>query len=331
MLLFRQPSAIGTVFILLCGYLLGTQVLHADGLLAEDKRFKLLRLSADNSAELLAEQYLDDRFDAWQLSELNGRASFRAGDVVAIPKTPLKPAAIYAGNARAIPVLCYHQFTAGSQAKRRLEVAADNFERQMRYLSEGGYQVIPLKKMLSILQGNSAIPPKTVVLTIDDGYRSVYTYAYPILKKYGFSATLFVYTDFIGGAAALSWQQVKTMSDSGVIDVESHTKTHSSLSFDAQQESIAEHKKRIAVEIDTAARAIKKHVGHTPTILAYPYGDSSRYVVEYLATANYQLGATVTRGANRVYADPFLLQRTMIYNKHTQEDFKKFLLSSRPR
>ena len=319
------------VFVLLCSYLLCSGSVLADRVLAEDLRFKLLRLDADQSAEQLAVKYLIDRFDGWQISELNGRSTFRGGDIVSIPKKPLKPAAIYGGGARSIPILCYHQFTPGNEAKRRMEVSAVAFERQMRILAEGGYQVIPLKKMLSILQGDSAIPPKAVVLTIDDGYRSVYTYAYPILKKYGFTATLFVYTDFIGGAAALSWQQIKTMNNSGVIDVESHTKTHSSLAFNTQRESIAEHQQRIALEIESSAKVIKKRVGEKPTILAYPYGDSSRYVVEYMAKANYELGATVKRGANTAYADPLLLQRTMIYNNHSLSDFEKLLSTSQVR
>ncbi len=313
------------VFVLLCTCLLCADSLLADRVLAEGLRFKLVRLDAKQNAEQLAVEYLADRFDGWQISELNGRSSFRAGDIVSIPRKPLKPAAIYSHGSRSIPILCYHQFTQGVEAKRRLEVSVEEFEQQMRFLSEGGYQVIPLKKLLSILQGDSAIPPKAVVLTIDDGYRSVYTYAYPILKKYGFSATLFVYTDFIGGAAALSWQEIKTMKDSGVIDVESHTKTHASLAFDDRRESLAEHKKRIALEIDGSAKVIKKRLGKMPTILAYPYGDSSRYVVEYIAKANYELGATVKRGANTPYADPLLLQRTMIYNNHSLSDFENFL------
>lgn len=319
------------VFALWCTCLLGSDNVLADRVLAEDLRFKLLHLDVDQNAEQLAVKYLADRFDGWQISELNGRSVFRRGDIVSIPKTPLKPAAIYGHSSRSVPILCYHQFTQGGEAKHRLEVSTDAFEQQMRVLAEGGYQVLPLKKMLSILQGDSAIPPKAVVLTIDDGYRSVHTYAYPILKKYGFSATLFVYTDFIGGAAALSWQQIKAMSDSGVIDVESHTKTHSSLAFNTQRESLAEHRQRIALEIDTAAKVIKKRLGERPTILAYPYGDSSRYVVEHMAKANYELGATVKRGANTAYADPLLLQRTMIYNNHSLSDFENFLSTSQVR
>ena len=308
-----------------------TQLLSADGVLADDSRFKLIRLDSDKSAVQLSTDYLNSRFDAWQISELNGRTVFLAGDIVSIPKSPVTPSGKYANSIRSIPILCYHQFTTGSLAERRLEVSAENFERQMRFLSEEGFQVIPLKRLLAILKGKSAIPPKAVVLTIDDGYLSVYTYAYPVLKKYGFSATLFVYTDFIGGSAALSWKQIKAMSESGVIDVESHTKTHSSLAFDNQQEDKTEYQKRIALEIDASAKAIMKHVGHMPKILAYPYGDSSRYVVDYMVKANYGLGATVRQGANMAYFDPMLLQRTMIYNDHTLDDFKNFLPTSQAR
>ena len=321
-------TACKVILALSAGVLSAHSVL-ADRSLAEDSRFELIRLSVDKSATQLATEYLNDHVDAWQISELNGRTSFRAGDIVSLPKTPVNPTGVYANRTRSIPILCYHQFTAGQQAERRLEVSADNFERQMAFLAESGFHVISLKKLSQILQGKTAIPPRAVVLTIDDGYRSVYTQAYPILKKYGFSATLFVYTDFIGGSAALSWQQIKTMNDSGVIDVGSHTKTHASLAFDPQQETADEHQRRIIMEIDGAAKALKKRLNLKPSLLAYPYGDSSPYVVDYLASKHYDLAATVKRGDNMTYADPLLLQRTMIYNHHSLSDFKKLLSPSR--
>lgn len=318
---FNRVLFLGCLF---CG---ATTVL-ADVLLADNGQFKLIQLDRAKNAAALSVEYLDDRYDAGQIGELNGRTVFSKGDVVAIPRVPINPFGVDAQSTRLMPILCYHQFAPGTSAARQLQVSAADFERQMAYLHTEGYQVIPLKKLLSILKGKSAVPPKTVVLTIDDGYRSVYEVAYPILKKYGFSATLFVYTDFVGGAAALSWSQIKLMSESGVIDVESHTKSHSSLSFDIESENLAAHQTRIAMEIDMAAKAIKRHIGQTPTILAYPYGKSSPHVSKYLQQADYQMALTVKRGANPAYADPYLLQRTMIYNHHSLADFKKFLSTS---
>jgi len=322
-----QVRVLGCVLLLGC-FICGTTNVLADDLVAENEKFKLIQLDRAKSAGVLSEEYLDDHYDAGQIAELNGRSVFSKGEVVAIPHVPINPFGVYAQRTRLMPILCYHQFVAGTSAARQLQVSAADFERQMAYLHAEGYQVIPLKKVLSILQGKSSVPPKTVVLTIDDGYRSVYEVAYPILKKYGFSATLFVYTDFVGGAAALSWSQIKMMSESGVIDVESHTKSHSNLSFDTESENLEAHQTRVAKEIDMAAKVIKRHIGQTPTILAYPYGKSSPHVSKYLQQADYQMALTVKRGANPAYADPYLLQRTMIYNYHSLADFKKFLTTS---
>jgi len=70
------------------------------------------------------------------------------------------------------------------------------FDQQMRYLKDNHYRVISLNELLDFLNYRHAIPKRSVLITIDDGYRSAYDIAYPILKKYGFKATLFIYTDF---------------------------------------------------------------------------------------------------------------------------------------
>ena len=316
--------------LVLCFFLLSPP-LSADSTLVENPDFKLVRIDRDKSANGLATEYLNDQHEGWQISELNGRSTFQSGDIVALPLKPINPAAVYAHEYRGIPVLCYHQFSSGSTTRHQLEVSATEFDKQMAYLVNNNYQVLPLRKMQEILSGKTSIPPKAVILTIDDGYRSVYDIAFPILKKYGLTATLFVYTDFIGGSMALSWQQIKAMQSSGTIDIESHTKTHSSLSFDDSKENIDTHRTRVAKEIDSAEAAIYKYLGHKSTILAYPYGNSSKDTVEHLKTSNYALATTVKRGFNSAFSYPLLLRRTMIYNSHTLDGFVKIIAGSQPR
>jgi peptidoglycan/xylan/chitin deacetylase (PgdA/CDA1 family) len=310
---------------LACSYFLPTPA-FADSVLTNQADFKLVRIAKDANATNVALQYLGDVQDAWQLSQLNGRSSFRSGDIIAIPNRPTNPSGVYSSGYRSIPILCYHQLSAGLTAKNRMQVTATKFEEQMSYLANNGYQVLPLSKMQDFLDGKSPIPGKAVILTFDDGFRSVYDIAFPILKKYGFTATLFVYTDLIGGSAALSWQQINELETSGTISIENHTKTHTDLSFNPDKETLASHSKRIATEIDVAATTIKNKVGRKPTYLAYPFGNSSDYTLEYLSQTNYGLALTVKRGPNSAFADPYLLQRTMIYNDHTLDQFAKIIV-----
>lgn len=315
--------------LLCCNFLIPESAL-ADSILAERSNFKLIRVANKTTAATVALRYLGNMHEGWQISELNGRSSFRAGDIVAIPDTPVNPGSVFARGSRSIPILCYHQLTTGLSVKNRMQVTSRKFEEQMAYLAGNGYQVLPLSQMQYILDGSSSIPEKAVVLTFDDGYRSVYDIAFPILKKYGFTATLFVYTDFIGGSAAMSWQQVSELKASGVIAIESHTKTHADLSFDPDDENIASHTDRVIEEVAVAARVIKDKVGYKPIFLAYPFGNSSDYTIEYLKKSHYALALTVKKGTNSAFADPYLLQRTMIYEDHTLDQFAKIINGFRP-
>ena len=163
------------------------------------------------------------------------------------------------------------------------------------------------------------------MLTIDDGYRSVYDVAWPILKKHNVKATLFNYTDFIGAPAALTWEQVKEMSASGLIEIESHAKSHSSLSQQPSDTSEAAYLARLRKEIAGSNTVFQRHLGRAPSFLSYPYGNSSKQASNVARQEGMALAATVTRGRNAVFADPYLLHRTMVYDRHDMADFEGML------
>jgi hypothetical protein len=93
-----------------------------------------------------------------------------------------------------IPILTYHNFTTEEGSSYKINIV--EFEKQMDYLATQNYSVISLSELLEGLRDNQ-LPPKPIVITIDDGYKSTFTLAYPVLKKYDFPATLFIYTNFI--------------------------------------------------------------------------------------------------------------------------------------
>lgn len=330
----RQTCSLARTRIRLCVSLLSILYLStvlcfsaeavADTVLKENSSLKIIRLSSKTDARSIAEKYLNDANDAWQISDLNGRSRFKSGDIVTIPKKPINPNSVYKDHYRKIPILCYHQFTDGA-SKHQMQVSRLAFEQQMAYLADNGYLAIPLHKLREILLSEAAIPPKSVVITIDDGYRSVYDIAFPILKKYGFKATLFLYTDFIGGSAALSWPQIQEMYRSGLVDMQSHTKAHNDLSFDPNNENLDEHRQRIRQELDSAHSVIGRQLSISPTILAYPFGNSSDETIKHLKARQYELAVTVQRGSNSAFADPLLLNRTMIYGNHDLDNFISFL------
>jgi len=295
-------------------------------IVAEDGRFALVRLKPEQRIADLARVFLGGEEQAWQIREVNASAAARAGDIVAVPLVPLNPTSVYPQGYRILPVLCYHQFTQEKEIAHRLELRARDFERQLRYLVEEGYTFLSFADLDGIFRGGQPVPPKAVVLTIDDGYDSVYDVAWPLLKKYGALATLFIYTDFVGVGKGLTWEEMAEMRASGLIEIQSHAMSHTSLSRAAGEDDGEGYLARLQRELDGSAAAFEKHFGAAPVYFSYPYGNSSGTLVQLLREKGYHLAATVTRGDNSSFAEPYLLHRSMIYG---DDDFDAFLRSLR--
>lgn len=191
--------------------------------------------------------------------------------------------------------------------------------------------VIRLADLAGFLAGRQALPRRSVVITIDDGYESVHRIAFPLLKQYGFPATLFAYTDFVGaGSEALSWAQLQEMQASGLIDVQSHSKSHRNLIERAAGETDERYRANIESEMRVPRELIDRRVaGARVRHLAYPYGDANELVMESAARHGFELAGTVIPGGNGFFAQPLMLKRTMIFGDLNLEGFKSKLQTSR--
>ncbi len=296
---------------------------------ARDNSFIWVRALQRQSFNSLADAYLGDGNAGWQIAELNGGGVVERGQIVVVPRAPVNPSSVYADGYRIIPILCYHQFSRGGETSQRLEVSAQAFRAQLQYLRDEGFTVLSLDDVAAIMDGKQGIPDRAVVLTIDDGYRSVYDVAWPIIKEFGFPVTLYIYTDFVGGGKALTWAQMKEMRGSGLIDIQSHAKSHTSLSRLPGEDDDAAYRSRVQAEVQDSARILANRVGEKPVHLSYPYGNSSAAAAQLLRENGYASGTTVTRGDNSVFANRFLLHRTMIYDNHSLDDFAGFVANFR--
>jgi peptidoglycan/xylan/chitin deacetylase (PgdA/CDA1 family) len=272
----------------------------------------------------LAQRYLGDAGKAWQIAELNGVADARAGQTLVIPLKPHNRIGVFADGYQTIPVLCYHRF--GPKVSK-LTVTAAAFAAQMDYLAQNGWTVLPMSRLTEFLEAREPLPRKSVVITIDDGYRSTYDIAFPVLKKHGFPATVFLYSDFVGAADALTWPQMKEMVASGVIEIQPHSKTHANLTQRLPDENDAKYRERMKREVDTPIGAIRDRLGVPIATYAYPYGDVNETVVDLLAKQNVRLGVTVTPGGNGFFAYQFMLRRNMVFGNEDLDAFKAKLVN----
>ena len=129
--------------------------------------------------------------------------------------------------------LCYHNIEDRGKMKM-LTISVAEFEKEMQAIKDNGFTVIPMQDFLAWRRGEKSLPNKCCIITVDDGWVSAYTNAWPVLKKYNYPFTLFIYINYVGtGGKSMSWDQLAEMRDAGV-DIESHTYSHSDLKSPAR-------------------------------------------------------------------------------------------------
>jgi len=289
---------------------------------ARGKEYVVVTAKREDTLQSLASQYMGDKSKDWMLADFNKTEKVVAGQQIVIPLVHPNPVGVYPDGYQTVPILCYHRF---GKKRDKMVVSPEMFETQMAYLRDNGYRIIPLSSMIPFLKGEAPLPQRSVVITIDDGYESSYDVAYPILKKFGFPATIFVYSDFMGSRDAMSWTTMRNMSASGLIVFQPHSKTHPHMADRQSHESLEAYQARIENEIKAPGQKIQQKLGLPLDTFSYPYGETNDLVIELLKVNNYQLGTTVHAGGNPAFAYPFRLRRTMIYGDHDLGSFARAL------
>jgi peptidoglycan/xylan/chitin deacetylase (PgdA/CDA1 family) len=274
------------------------------------------RLQENETPAELAQTFLGAREKSWMIEEANGGAKFSSGNAIAIPLKQRNKGGLSAEGLQTIPILAYHRFAEDCSSPLCMPLRI--FEAQMRYLKENGYHVITSEELLGFLEYRQGLPRKSVLITMDDGYRSVYTIAYPILKKYGFKAILFIYTSFVGvSKIAITWEQLEEMKADG-FTVGSHTRFHSDLTKPKEGETEPEYMGRIEDEIKGSKKIIDRKLGQDTYVLAYPYGYYDQRSIRIAREAGYKIAMSVKRGGNPFYANPLSLKRDQILKRDMQ-------------
>lgn len=202
-----------------------------------------------------------------------------------------------------IPVLNYHEVNNKNHVL--LAISSQEFDAQMSYLAKAGYNSITPDQLLDYLQYGKPLPPNPVLITFDDGYEDNYQEAYPILKKYNFTATIFLITDFVDhNSQYLTWQQIKEMAGSG-IQFQSHTATHIMLTKASDSEVLA--------QLTRSRKAIEQHLSKKVEYLAYPGGFYNNQVIELAKQAGYRAAFTINLGRDRTNSNFYTLNRIPVF------------------
>jgi peptidoglycan/xylan/chitin deacetylase (PgdA/CDA1 family) len=159
----------------------------------------------------------------------------------------------------------YHRF--GDSRAPSTSVAVDVFRAQLAHLHEDGYTVLTLGNALARLD-EARLPPKSVVLTVDDGYHTFWTAGWPVLQEFGFPATLFINTISVGKPGYLTWDQLAALAAAGV-EIGNHSHSHPYF-VDLPP---AEILPSFIDDVEKAQSTIAERLGFRPALLSYPFGE----------------------------------------------------------
>ena len=273
----------------------------------------LHRLKAGETPEILAKKYLGEARLAWMVEDANPKETFRVGRFAVIPLVIQNRAGITDKGYQTVPILCYHRFAPSCDSP--LCMPSEIFEQQVRYLKENGYRVIGPEALVEFLDYRKPIPKNAVIITVDDGYRSTYDVAYPILKKYGFTATLLIYIDYVGvSRQAITWDQLRKLKREG-FTIGSHSIAHSDLSKKKKDEDKKTYMARLKREIFRSKQILDEKLGQDTIIFSYPFGKLNQTVASLTRQAGYKMAFTVDRGSNPFFTDPFMIKRDQILKR----------------
>jgi len=207
----------------------------------------------------------------------------------------------------AVAILMYHSVNPVTHKDNRLVVSAYTFERQMRFLKEHRYNVMPLDRIGALIRERKQIPPHAIAITLDDGFKDNYIYAFPILKKYNLSATIFLIVNEIEipQSHRLSWQEIKIMQDSGLITFGSHTLSHLQLkSFTPEEE--------LKKQIFGSKSLLEERLNRPVNLFSYPFGEFNIKTRQLVINAGYKAALATYIGVDLFSNDLFALKRVPI-------------------
>lgn len=212
-----------------------------------------------------------------------------------------------------VPILNYHKV---DTFHHTLSVLPDAFEEQMAYLQDNNYHTITPDQFVAYIRFGKPLPEKPILITFDDGYLDNFTNAFPIMRRHGFTGTIFLVTALVGqDARFLTWDQVREMKQAGFV-FGSHTVNHADLTkLDLEQ---------VQAELVDSRDEMEYQLGEKPRYFAYPTGAYNMQIQQLVRQAGYRAAFTIRYGQAGADSDPYALERIPIFQ--SSRTFRSFLI-----
>ncbi len=200
------------------------------------------------------------------------------------------------------------------EIRKNLTVRPEDFAAQMEYLHAKGYETVSLYDLVYALTLGRPLPERAVIVTFDDGYRSLSQYAVPDMERYGYRGTIFVITEFMdnGLPAYLTWPEAESLYARGW-KIEPHTKTH---------EELAGRDRAFQVyQMLGSIQTVAAHIGAHPRFFCYPSGKYDDLTLQLARELNLWGAVTVKYGRTHTLGDLYTLTRVRVDGQGTLAQF----------
>lgn len=279
------------------------------------------------------------------------------GDAGTGPTTVASAAEANHSQLPELTIIGYHEIVDTDQALiPQYAVSPDTFEKQIAWLHDHGYKFVSVDDILAARAGKKALPEKAVLLSFDDGYRSFYQYAFPVLKRYNAPAVLALVgswltpnenqqIDFGGEHVArstmFSWAELKEMVDSGLVELGSHsfalhdgilanpqgnmepavtTRMYSSKTHSYEKDSA--YRNRIYDDLKRNNELLRKHGFKSPRVMIWPYGAYNMEAVKIAEKLGMPISLTLEDGPNYPATPLYALRRILVDRSMSPEDLQ---------
>ncbi len=216
-----------------------------------------------------------------------------------------------------VVVFVYHRF--GNSTYPSTNISLENFELHLSYLKSNGFEVLTFGEAVDYINNPElSYKEKVACLTVDDGYKSFYENGLPLLMKYGFPATVFINSESVGGGTYMNWEELANIHDKG-IEIGNHSHSHAYFLNIPENKRIDQFKQ----DVMKCQNEIEKHLGFTPDIFAYPYGEFDPEMKSALKSMGFKAAAAQNSGVMHAY-DHYAIPRFPMAGPYVKfEGFKE--------
>jgi len=206
-------------------------------------------------------------------------------------------------------VLLYHHI---DHKVSQWHVTPEKFETQLKFLAQNGYHTISMETYMNAVQHNGALPDKPIVITFDDGGADNFTYALPLLQRYGMTATFFIVSEWVGTKGFMTWNEVVALKQAGM-EIGAHTMHHLFLTHLPVW--------RQFLEIFIARLTIELHIKSPVMFFAYPYNDHNKMTVTLTRFSGFWAALAVAPHKSDVSNDPLEIPRATVLSGEGMNTF----------